>query len=494
MPFSHSTRLCRGFLLAIATLFLILPAEAIKAQDTVTGAFEGIVSDSQTGASLKGARVEIINQQTGLTFSLQTDYRGGFFQGLLLPGIYVVRVSMPGYQTKEVFQRLRITYTGEVVPIPVALDPVPAGVTPAATPTPVAGPAAAVEDTDIRATIGTSDGRRSGSFTAEEVVTLPIGGTTITRTFDELALLLPGVAPPPQTLGSVAGPGVGAGVGSAGQFAVNGMRSRGNNFTVDGSDNNDEDIGVRRQGFVALVPQPLESIQEYQVITLLAPAQFGRNIGGQVNAVSKSGGNTLHGTVYGLFNSSQLNKRNFFDTPSAVANSPLRTASNQPVLLDGTALVSHNESAGKDSFTAGQGGLVIGGPLAHDRTFFFASFEGELINATKEESFAVPTVEQRGAFNSGASAIFRNPFGARDANGNPIEQAFAFPTTIQGEGIFSLYPFPNNPQGVYGANTFTQVLPASGRGKVFSGKVDDNFKLWARPQSVTGRYNFTDDW
>ena len=81
-----------------------------------------------------------------------------------------------------------------------------------------------------------------------------------------------------QTIGNVAGPGVGAGVGSAGQFSTNGLRSRGNNFTVDGSDNNDEDIGVRRQGFVALIPQPAESIQEYQVITLLAPAQFGRNI------------------------------------------------------------------------------------------------------------------------------------------------------------------------------------------------------------------------
>jgi hypothetical protein len=103
------------------------------------------------------------------------------------------------------------------------------------------------------------------------VTTLPLGGITISRSFDELALLLPGVAPPPQTLGSVAGPGVGAGVGSAGQFSVNGLRSRGNNFTVDGSDNNDEDIGVRRQGFVALIPQPIESVQEYQVITLLAP-------------------------------------------------------------------------------------------------------------------------------------------------------------------------------------------------------------------------------
>src|SRR5207244_9529295 len=134
-------------------------------------------------------------------------------------------------------------------------------------PTPTPG----VEDTDIPAGINRLDGRRSGSFSEEEVVTLPLGATTFVRTFDELTLLLPGVAPPPQTLGNVAGPGVGAGVGCAGQFSVNGLRSRGNNFTVDGSDNNDEDIGVRRQGFVALIPQPIESIKEYQAIILLAP-------------------------------------------------------------------------------------------------------------------------------------------------------------------------------------------------------------------------------
>src|SRR5207245_9918928 len=103
------------------------------------------------------------------------------------------------------------------------------------------------------------------------------------------------------------------------------LRSRANNFTVDGSDNNDEDIGVRRQGFVALVPQPIESIQEYQVITLLAPAQFGRNIGAQVNAVSKSGGNKVHGKAYGFFNSSQLNARDFFDSKSGNNVLPLTT-------------------------------------------------------------------------------------------------------------------------------------------------------------------------
>jgi Carboxypeptidase regulatory-like domain len=481
-----------AFLLFCAFLCNVICPSLLKAQDTVTGAFEGIVSDSQTGAALKGATVEIINQQTSLTFSLQTDYRGSFFQGLLSPGIYIVRVSMPGYQTKEVFQRLRITYTGEVVPIPVALDPAPATVTPSTSP----GPAAvlSVEDTDIRATIGTVDGRRSGSFTEEEVVTLPLGGTTITRTFDELALLLPGVAPPPQTLGSVAGPGVGAGVGSAGQFAVNGLRSRANNFTVDGSDNNDEDIGVRRQGFVTLVPQPLESIKEYQVITLLAPAQFGRNIGAQVNAVSKSGGSETHGTVYGTFNSSQLNARNFFDTTFGNASTAVQ-ANNQNVLVqtrDASGVVTAqqpltviNESGNEDSFTFSQGGFVIGGPVKSDKVFYFGSFEAAAINATKEESFAVPTVQQRGTFGSGATGIFSNPFNGAGTS--------AIPGSIGGSAIFNLFPFPNNPAGVYGPNTFTQTLPADGRGVISSAKVDGNFTIGGKPQSITERYNYTED-
>src|SRR4029079_18285126 len=100
---------------------------ATRAQDTVTGAFEGTISDSRTGAALKGALVEIINQQTNVVISLRSDYRGRFYQGLLLPGVYRIRVSSTGYRTNEIVQRLRITYTGEVVPVPVALEPAPAG-------------------------------------------------------------------------------------------------------------------------------------------------------------------------------------------------------------------------------------------------------------------------------------------------------------------------------------------------------------------------------
>src|SRR5215471_1049219 len=153
----RDNQLKRVLLISVSILLGFAMQSAVRAQDTVTGAFEGTISDSQSGANLKGALVEIINQQTGVTITLHTDYRGRFFQGLLTPGIYRIRVSITGYQTKEVIQRLKITYTGEVVPVPVALDP--------ATAVPPATPAPAVADTDIRASIITIDARRSGSFT-----------------------------------------------------------------------------------------------------------------------------------------------------------------------------------------------------------------------------------------------------------------------------------------------------------------------------------------
>jgi hypothetical protein len=490
--FSHLSVPCgRGITSLFVTLFLLLGSFApagitvltVYAQDTVTGAFEGTVTNSVTGAIISGAAIEIINQQTGLSIPKTSDSRGRFYQGLLSPGIYLIRVSANGFQTREVRQRLFITRTGEVVPVPVALDPAPTVAPVSPTPTPL--PQTEV-DTDVRARVNASDARQGGAFTEEEVSTLPLGSSTFTRTFDELTFLLPGVAPPPQTLGSVAGPGIGAGVGSAGQFSVNGLRSRANNFTVDGSDNNDEDIGVRRQGFFSLVPQPIESIREYQAITLLAPAQFGRNIGAQVNAVSKSGGSEHHGTLYGFLNTNQLNARNPFDTANGNDTFALRAGNNQPVLLDLAPLTVRNESGGEDSFTLGQTGFVLGGPLKRERIFYFISAEGTRANATREESFAVPTVEQRGFGGSGATGL---PLGLFDPN----EPFRAFPTSVDGDAIFSLFPFPNNPSGIYGANTFTQALPSGGRGVIASFKIDGNFKLGGREQTITERYNFTED-
>lgn len=472
---SHTFRALSAALFCLAFLAF---SGAARGQDTVTGAFQGTVFNSTNTSSIGGAAVEITSESTGVIYRLTTNANGIFYQGLLAPGWYSIRVSFPGYKSRILRREIRVSFTGEVVPVPVALDPEPPGTTTIPTTEPA---------DDIRVEINTTDARRDASFRTEQLNTLPLGGATITRSFDELALLAPGVAPPPQTIGDVAGPGVGPGVGSAGQFAVNGLRSRANNFTVDGSDNNDEDIGVRRQGFVALIPQPIESVQEFQIITLLAPAQFGRNIGAQVNAVSKGGGNDVHGTLYGFFNSDKLNARTFFDTTNGNDSLALRTASGQAVLLDGQPFTVRNQSGGRDSFTAAQAGAVLGGPIVREKLFYFLSGEYEKINANQEKSFAVPTIEQRGAFRTGATGFFRDPI-----TNTPLSQP-VIPNGLSSAAIFSLFPFPNNPTGVYGANTFTQNLPASGRGGIFSGKLDYNFALSGRKQSFTARYNLTDD-
>ena len=464
--------------LVVAAVITLMMAIAMAAQDTVTGAFQGDVSNNRTGEAIPGVVVQITNVQTGVVYNLTTDSKGRFYQGLLAPGAYDISVTVAGFKPRLLRREIKVSLTGEVVPVPVSLEPET---------TPTAQPAVLEPADNIRVEINTTDARRGESVKQDAITKIPIGATTVARSFDELALLMPGVAPPPQTIGDVAGPGVGPGVGSAGQFAVNGLRSRANNFTVDGSDNNDEDIGVRRQGFVALVPQPIESIQEFQVITLLAPAQFGRNLGGQVNAVSRMGGNKVNGSVYGFFNSSQLNARNHFDTTNGSATSTLLSATGQRVLLDGQPLTVTNQSGGEDSFTFGQGGGVIGGEVGQSKLFYFASAEFHSINATQEKSFAVPTVEQRGAFGTGASGITRDFF-------DPANMAIrSTPVSERSTSIFSLFPFPNNPTGIYGANTFTQVLPASGDAAIVSGRLDKNFDVADRQQRLTGRYNFTDD-
>ncbi|HEX6182696.1 MAG TPA: carboxypeptidase-like regulatory domain-containing protein, partial [Pyrinomonadaceae bacterium] len=350
---------------ALAALALALLAPAARAQNTVTGAFDGYVRDSQTNAGVRGASVEIVNEGTRRSFPTKTDPRGHFYMALLPPGPYTIRVSHADYRGIEVRSRAISNRATPVVPRPVKLNSLSARLSPAAQPdtavsrrtysnpiiifmTPVstrtpavparqmpafaAAPELSAETALFRGSLFRDDARREASFDTDAMQSLPLGGETLTRTFDELALLAPGVAPAPETIGGGSGPGVGAGVGTSGQFSANGLRSRANNFTVDGSDNNDEDIGVRRQGFLALVPQPVESVHEYQVITLLAPAQFGRNLGAQVNAVSRSGSKGFHGSLYGLFNSSRLNARNFFDTTNGNATTPLRSGS-QPVIV-----------------------------------------------------------------------------------------------------------------------------------------------------------------
>lgn len=467
--------------LLVSFAILVTP---VKAQSNVTAGLQGYIYIDNQKTPARRARVKIISSETKIPLgTAETNDDGYFSRPDIPPGSLDIEISLDNYVTKKLtYDRFSLGKFNDFLP-PQILEK--ASAVAVNNPNPTNLPTTGRDSSDIG--VGADlETQRGGSFNDKQLRALPLGGQTYIRSFDELALLLPGVASAPEPIGNSVGPGVGPGVGTSGQFSVNGLPSRGNNFMVDGSDNNDEDIGVRRQGFFSLIPQPIESVQEFQIITLLAPAQYGRNLGGQVNAVSKSGTSGFHGTLFAFFNSDRLNARNFFDFKGATPQTAL-TAGGKPVTVNNAQAFVQNPAGKRDSLTLLQGGGVLSGAIIPQKTFFFVSAEGQLLNAVKESHFAVPTIEQRGFLNSGATGI-------NLSTTNPQRNSLR-PTTESGNLIFSLFPFPNDPNGVYGRNTLTQVLPADGRGGIFSGRIDQYFSLpgTSRLQTFTARYNYTDD-
>ena len=404
-----------------------------------------------SGSALPNARVAVINKSNGHTKANETDEYGNYSISDL-PWENYILIAPVTEGAQEIIEAINVGIkTENVVALPITLVQAP-------------NQSQSSSQSNVRVgrpkLVNTLDATRSANLTARQITSLPLGGATNMRTFDELAMLVPGVAPPPYTPG-VRGPGVGFGVGTAGEFSVNGMRARSNNFAVDGSDNNDPDVGVRRQGFVALVPQSLESINDFSISTLLWDAELGRNFGSQVNAVSKYGGHEFHGQAYAFFTDSRLNARNFFDYTGGV-------------------------SGGKDPFTRTQSGFVIGGPITHRNTQFFSSFEHIDVNASTERHFSTPRMDERRFLN-------QPNFGVLDPlreNNRSVFFATTLGTAPLGRNVLAFYPEPNNAGGPYGQNTYTEVLPAAGSGDVFSFRVTRQF---AEGMVLNTRYNFTDD-
>lgn len=476
---------------ALIFLFSILGTIAL-AQSQTTGRVRGIVRDTITKVPIAGAVVIITNLAKNVPDSTRTNASGEYSFNFIETGEYSLSTSGDGYQTNSMsrIERLPVNLriVNEVTPPPLELlriGQTPASARPAVTAGAAAPAAGAAPSGPVIRVVNLDDGTRSLGFDSKSISALPFADI---RTFDQLALLATGVAPPPQAIGNTTGPGLGAGVGTSGQFAVNGLRSRGNNFTVDGSDNNDEDIGVRRQGFTSLTPQPLETVQEFNIATLLPRPQFGRNLAGQVDAVSQYGGSAFHGGVYGFYTDRRLRARDAFDLTldNSPANFDLRRSDGAPILLTSQGVQAPirpaNPVGGENPYTRGQVGASVGGPLTKKKTFFFASYEHREINAQRESNFAVPTIAERGFLNSGDQGL--------RVNSNTIS---VFPSSVTGNTFFSLFPFPNNPRGPYGANTYTEILSADARGEIGSFRIDQTLNLLGRQQSLAARYNVTDD-
>jgi len=346
------TMVQRSLLKLLSALFVLAVCAAGAGAQTYRGSIHGVVKDS-AGGVLIGATVTARNVANGESRSTTTADDGGYVIPELAAGEYDVTANAKdleplieravvevGLDTSLDFSLLKVGARSEHVTVTAA---------------------APLVDTE-RDVLGEVVDNRM-------VEELPLNG----RDFGKLVALVPGV--------TVEGSGVAGTEKGFGQFNINGNRDRSNNYTLDGTDNNDpwfnnsalNQVGISGAPATLL---PIDAIQEFNVQSQF-PAEYGRNSGSVVNILTKSGTNQFHGTAYEYNRDSYFDARNFFN-----------------VTPDPQTLFINNQFGGS-----------IGGPIIKDRTFFFGAYEGQRERVGSDFVFQVPTQTEIASARSAALLI-----------------------------------------------------------------------------------------
>jgi hypothetical protein len=327
------TLLCsRLAFVALLTLLFAICVPSLMAQSAGTSSLSGIVTDP-SGASIPNVVVTLTSNDTNQGRSATTGGDGQYKFTLLPPGNYKVRFSATGFKTAEV---------GSVI----------LNVTESPTLDRALEVGAQSEQVTVEATAETL---QTASSTLGQVV----GGTTITemplssRNFTQIIGLSAGTSGPVNNATSF-----GKGTGD---ISVNGATPGQNNFQMDGvaiqsmaSNGSANDGGI----YVGIaIPSP-DAIQEFKVQTSTYDATYGRNPGGNVNVVTKSGTNTWHGTAFEFVRNAIFDANDFFYN------------------RDTCRLTYAGQSCPKQVLNQNQYGGVIGGPIKKDKLFIFGSYEG----------------------------------------------------------------------------------------------------------------------
>jgi carboxypeptidase family protein/TonB-dependent receptor-like protein len=370
-------RYMRSFFRAVvATLALVLTFVTLDAAAGQTSAgVAGIVRDS-SGGVLPGVTLTVTNTATGLTRTTVTGAEGSYAVPGLPPGPYSIRAELPGFKP-HVRDRVDLT-VAETLALNVILE--------------LGGVSIVEQVSTAPPLINRSTSDLSYLVDSRRIQQLPLNG----RNYTDLALLQPGVlAYPHRDGGSVVAHGLG--------MSVNGQDPRSNVYLLDGTLQNDFTNGPA--GSAAGTSLGMESVQEFRVQANAYSAEFGRNSGGQINVITKSGTNTLSGSAYEYHRNDALDARNYFDVGE------------------------------KPDFWRNQFGGTAGGPIARNRTFFFAGYEGLVERLGRTISTVVPDDNARlGILPTGAIPInpavqpYLNEFPR--ANGESLGQglaAFTFP-------------------------------------------------------------------
>lgn len=370
-----------GRLLAGATLAAIVCttlAVSLRAQ-TATATLAGVVAD-ETDAAIPNVSLTLVNFDTAIERRATTSGNGSFSFPFVPPGRYTLTAVRDGFAPAEL--RDVVLRVGDALTLRLILK------------------IGAVSDAVVvqgKARPVSRSGAVATTVDRAFIENQPLNG----RSFQTLIGLAPGVVFTP------------AGVTTLGQFSINGQRANANYFTVDGVSAN---FGVATStalyetgggGVPSLSTQggtnaltSVDAVQEFQIQTSSYAPEFGRQPGGQVSIVTRSGSNGLHGSLFEYFRDDALDATNWFANRNGLAK---------------TALRQHDA------------GGVLGGPIVTNRAFFFASYEGLRLDqpiVTGPE--AVPSVAARGR----ATGLVRDML-----NGFPIDGA----TPVAGDPDTALF-------------------------------------------------------
>jgi hypothetical protein len=344
--------------LALAALFSV-----VSAQDRAS--LTGTVLDA-SGAGVAGAELTVSSVATGAERRAATDGNGIYRVGGLILGTYKVSVERAGFAKLEIADvRLRAGETR-------TLDPV----------LQVAAQASAVTITDAAVALNQTSSTIGKVVSGVELSTIPVNG----RDYGAYLNLAPGA--------------INTGDGSLRAVRIGGRTKDDNNILMDGVDHSSIREGP---GYLVALRTVIsnDAIAEFKVDSQLYTAEAGYNMGAQVQFVSKSGTNELHGGVFEYFRNSALDARRFVDTA-------------------------------KPPFRMNQFGGNVGGPIRSNRTFFFANFEGlrQVLNQTFVGFVPSESFKQRALAQSPALApVLRvYPTGQR-----PTAQADILETTYVGK-------------------------------------------------------------
>ncbi|PWU07427.1 MAG: TonB-dependent receptor [Terriglobia bacterium] len=429
-------------------LLLLAGAGTIGHAQQTTATLLGAITDA-TGAAVPGVTVQATNLGTNVMRDAQSDASGAFSIPNLAPGNYRVTATKTGFQvarvesvTLQVEQAARLDLQLEVGNITESVN---------------VSASATVLQTE-NASVGTV-------IDAAKIVDLPLNG----RNFIQLAQLIPGVQA--GTPGSIT---VRRGRGSVGQTdaaygstaaSANGSRDTANRFYLDGIELMDYDAMT-----YSFSPS-VDSLAEFKVQTSTYSAEYGGAPGGQVNMITKSGANRLHGTLWEFNRNDQLTQ-------------------------------SYDSIAGKSvtspRLNRNQFGANIGGPVwipriyqGKDKTFFFFNWEsGYAAQGASSAYRTVPTQAQRdGDFRTLVDARTRQPIVLKDPLNIGIANNLLPKSALSPQALaFLAYePLPNASNGTL--NFLTTAASATSRQKNFTGRVDH--QLFGKDQ-ISGRYLFND--